>query len=308
MKPTFDTGAPTIFGAEAVAGHGRLTAIERRYLSGRGADYKAAVIAKARELGIDPAKFERIENPVLVRRLSDDATAVKVASDSNADTTLKMSVAEQARTDAKLLPDSSKLVITENGEVNIAGSTDFVREFMRSMPTAARGDLMRPDGTLSQAGVRRIQAAIAQKAYNDANMIERINESLDDQGKRISAALVRNAGALVALADDVKAGYRVENTLASDLAMAANKYSDIKASGSTVAEYMAQGRLVDDGMTPGALEALQVLVITHAAARPCRSTFKARSRKSKIRAIQVKKPCFKAVQVQKNRRTDRSAC
>jgi hypothetical protein len=256
--PTFDTGAPTIFGAEAVAGHGRLTAIERRYLSGRGADYKAAVTAKARELGIDPAKFERIENPVLVRRLSDDATAVKVASDSNADTTLKMSVAEQARTDAKLLPDSSKLVITENGEVNIAGSTDFVREFMRSMPTAARGDLMRPDGTLSQAGVRRIQAAIAQKAYNDANMIERINESLDDQGKRISAALVRNAGALVALADDVKAGARVENTLASDLAMAANKYSDIKASGSTVAEYMAQGRLVDDGMTAGALEALQV--------------------------------------------------
>ena len=256
--PTFDTGAPTIFGAEAVAGHGRLTAIERRYLSGRGAEYKAAVTAKARELGIDPAKFERIENPVLVRRLSDDATAVKVASDSNADTTLKMSVAEQARTDAKLLPDSSKLVITENGEVNIAGSTDFVREFMRSMPTAARGDLMRPDGTLSQAGVRRIQAAIAQKAYNDATMIERINESLDDQGKRISAALVRNAGALVALADDVKAGARVENTLASDLAMAANKYSDIKASGSTVAEYMAQGRLVDDGMTPGALEALQV--------------------------------------------------
>lgn len=256
--PTFDTGAPTIFGSEAVAGHGRLTAIERRYLSGRGADYKAAVTAKARELGIDPAKFEGIENPVLVRRLSDDATAVKVASDSNADTTLKMSVAEQARTDAKSLPDASKLVITENGEVNIAGSTDFVREFMRSMPTAARGDLMRPDGTLSQAGVRRIQAAIAQKAYNDATMIERINESLDDQGKRISAALVRNAGALVALADDVKAGARVENTLASDLAMAANKYSDIKASGSTVAEYMAQGRLVDDGMTPGALEALQV--------------------------------------------------
>lgn len=256
--PTFDTGAPTIFGAEAVAGHGRLTAIERRYLSGRGAEYKAAVIAKARELGIDPAKFERIENPVLVRRLSDDATAIKVASDSNADTTLKMSVAEQARTDAKSLPDASKLVITENGEVNIAGSTDFVREFMRSMPTAARGDLMRPDGTLSQAGVRRIQAAIAQKAYNDATMIERISESLDDQGKRISAALVRNAGALVALADDVKAGARVENTLASDLAMAANKYSDIKASGSTVAEYMVQGRLVDDGMTPGALEALQV--------------------------------------------------
>jgi len=256
--PTFDTGAPTIFGAEAVAGHGRLTAIERRYLSGRGADYKAAVTAKARELGIDPAKFEGIENPVLVRRLSDDATAVKVASDSNADTTLKMSVAEQARTDAKSLPDASKLVITEKGEVNIAGSTDFVREFMRSMPTAARGDLMRPDGTLSQAGVRRIQAAIAQKAYNDATMIERINESLDDQAKRISAALVRNAGALVALADDVKAGARVENTLASDLAMAANKYSDIKASGSTVAEYMAQGRLVDDGMTAGALEALQV--------------------------------------------------
>lgn len=256
--PTFDTGAPTIFGSEAVAGHGRLTAIERRYLSGRGADYKAAVTAKARELGIDPTKFEGIENPVLVRRLSDDATAIKVASDSNADTTLKMSVAEQARTDAKSLPDASKLVITENGEVNIAGSTDFVREFMRSMPTAARGDLMRPDGTLSQAGVRRIQAAIAQKAYNDATMIERINESLDDQGKRISAALVRNAGALVALADDVKAGARVENTLASDLAMAANKYSDIKASGSTVAEYMAQGRLVDDGMTPGAFEALQV--------------------------------------------------
>lgn len=257
-SPTFDTGAPAILGAEAVAGHGRLTAIERRYMSGRGDEYKAAVTAKARELGIDPAKFEGIDNPVLVRRLPDDATAVKVASDSNADTTLKMSVAEQARTDAKSLPDASKLVIGEDGTVNIAGSTDFVREFMRSLPTAARGDLMRPDGTLSQAGVRRIQSAIAQKAYNDGTMLERINESLDDQGKRISTALVRNAAALVALADDVKAGARVENTLAPDLAMAANKYADIKASGSTVPEYIAQGRLVDDGMTAGALEALQV--------------------------------------------------
>jgi len=257
-SPTFDTGAPAILGAEAVAGHGRLTAIERRYMSGRGADYKAAVVAKAQELGIDPAKFEGIDNPVLVRRLPDDATAVKVASDSNASTTLQMSVAEQARTDAKSLPDASKLVIGEDGAVNIAGSTDFVREFMRSMPTAARGDLMRPDGTLSQAGVRRIQSAIAQKAYSDATMLERVSESLDDQGKRISAALVRNAGALVALADDVKAGARVENTLAPDLAMAANKYADIKASGSSVGEYMAQGRLVDDGMTAGALEALQV--------------------------------------------------
>ena len=189
-SPTFDTGAPTIVGAEAVAGHGRLTAIERRYLSGSNAEYKAAVTAKARELGIDPVKFEGIENPVLVRRLSDDATAVKVASDSNDRTTLAMSPAEQARVDAKALPDTSKLVIDDDGVVNIAGSTDFVRGFIHTLNPAERGGLSMPDGTLSQAGVRRIQAAIAEKAYTDGTMLERMVAATDDNTKRVSGALI----------------------------------------------------------------------------------------------------------------------
>lgn len=255
-SPTFSTGAVTVFGNEVVAGHGRSAAIDRRYQSGRGKEYEDAVRAKAAELGIDT---KGIDQPVLVRRIADETAAKKVAKNSNADTTLRKSAAEVAKDDAALLPDASLLKINEDGTTNVAGSVDFVRGFMRNFTPAEQGALQTSDGILSQEGLRRVQAALSHKAYGDDTLMSRFMTNLGEQGQRISAALQKNAGALVDLADSVKRGDRYENTLAADLAQAANKYADVRATGSTIRDYLDQGQLVDDGLSAGAREALEVM-------------------------------------------------
>lgn len=256
---TFDTGAPTVVGAEAVAGHGRLAAIQRRYGQGMGDDYRAFVAQKAAELGIDPAKLTGITNPVLVRRLKNDTDAQMVAQDSNAPTTLRMNASEQARIDARVLPDVARLAMDDTGAMNVAASHDFVREFMRSLPVAERGDMMTMDGRVSQTAVRRIQAAVAEKAYKDANLLSRLAESADEGGKLVGNALQKQAGAVAAIREATARGELYPNTLGSDIAQAANKASDIRASGSTVREYLDQGQLVDDGLSAGARELLEVI-------------------------------------------------
>ncbi|MEG2269199.1 MAG: lytic transglycosylase domain-containing protein, partial [Acinetobacter sp.] len=56
----------------------------------------------------------------------------------------------------------------------------------------------------------------------------------------------------------VKQGGRHANTIATDLAQAAQKLSDIKASGQTVRDYLDQGQLIDDGLSVGARDFLNV--------------------------------------------------
>jgi len=172
--------------------------------------------------------------------------------------TAAMSAAERAINDSARLPDTETLRIGEDGAVNLAANPDFVRGFIKAMPDAERGEMMNAAGELSQAGQSRIGAALTHKAYGDATMLERINENIGETGKRISGALVQKAPALVSMADDVKNGALFENTVAADLAQAANKYADIKAADGSIADYLNQGQLVPDGLTAGAREALQV--------------------------------------------------
>ena len=63
---------------------------------------------------------------------------------------------------------------------------------------------------------------------------------------------------LAQLGDLVKQGGRHSNSIAQDLAQAAQKLSDLKANGQTVPDYLNQGQLVDDGLSDGAREFLNV--------------------------------------------------
>src|SRR5690606_36378536 len=114
------------------------------------------------------------------------------------------------------------------------------------------------DGRLSQEGKRRIESAIMQRAYDDSSLIGRMAENLDDDSKTVLNALLRAAPQLAQLDSLVKQGGRHQNTLAKDLAQAAQKLSDLKANGQTVPDYLNQGQLIDDGLSPGARDFLNV--------------------------------------------------
>lgn len=255
-SPKLSDGAP-IIGVDNVveSGNGRTLAIAKAYESGRAEEYRAFLEQYAAERGIDIAG---INNPVLVRtRLTDtDRTQfVKLANESDV---AQYSATERAVSDSDRLPDASLLKINNDGSINLDGSMDFVRSFVGALPKSEQGTVITGDGRLSQEGKRRIESAIMQRAYDDSGLVTRLSENLDDDSKAVLNALLRAAPQLAQLDSLVKQGGRHQNTLSKDLAQAAQKLSDLKANGQTVPDYLNQGQLIDDGLSPGAREFLNV--------------------------------------------------
>lgn len=249
-------GAP-IIGMDNVveSGNGRTLAIAKAYESGRAEEYRAFLDQYAAERGIDIAG---INNPVLVRTRLTDTDRVQFTQLANQADVAQYSATERAVSDSDRLPDASLLKINNDGSINLDGSMDFVRGFVGSLPKSEQGTVITGDGRLSQEGKRRIESAIMQRAYDDSSLIGRMAENLDDDSKTVLNALLRAAPQLAQLDSLVKQGGRHQNTLAKDLAQAAQKLSDLKANGQTVPDYLNQGQLIEDGLSDGAKQFLNV--------------------------------------------------
>ena len=199
-----------------------------------------------------------INKPVLVRTRLTDTDRVQFTKLANESDVAQFSTSERAASDVDRLPDSSLLRINSDGNINIEQSMDFVRGFVDSLPKSEQGSVITADGRLSQDGKRRIESALTQRAYGDSSLVTRLSENLDDDSKTVLNALLRVAPQLAQLGDLVKQGGRHSNSIAQDLAQAAQKLSDLKANGVRVDDYLNQGQLIEDGLSPGARDFLNV--------------------------------------------------
>lgn len=255
-SPKLSDGAP-IIGMDNVveSGNGRTLAIAKAYEAGRAEEYRAFLEQYAAERGID---IDGINKPVLVRTRLTDTDRTQFAKLANESDVAQYSATERAVSDSDRLPDASLLKINNDGTINLDGSMDFVRGFVGSLPKSEQGTVITGDGRLSQEGKRRIESAIMQRAFNDSALIGRMAENLDDDSKTVLSALLRAAPQLAQLDSLVKQGGRHQNSIAKDLAQAAQKLRDLKANDLTVEDYLNQNLLIDDGLSPGAREFLNV--------------------------------------------------
>ncbi len=249
-------GAP-IIGMDNVveSGNGRTLAISKAYESGKAAEYKAYIDEYARQKGWD---ISGIDKPVLVRTRLTDTDRAQFAKLANESDVAQFSATERAVSDADRLPDASFLKINNDGSINLDGSMDYIRGFLDQVPQSERASLITEDGRLSQDGKRRIETAITHQAYDDPHLVARLAENLDDDSKTVLKALLQSAPQLSQLNALVKQGGRHQNTIAKDLAQAAQKLSDIKVNGQTVGDYLNQIQLLDDGLSDGAKAFLNV--------------------------------------------------
>lgn len=249
-------GAP-IIGVDNVveSGNGRTLAINRAYETGKADNYRAYIEKYAAEKGWD---ISGIDRPVLVRTRLTDTDRVQFTKLANEADVAQYSASERATSDVDRLPDASLLKINNDGSINLDGSMDFIRGFVNSLPESEKPNILTDDGRLSQGGKQRIESAIMQSAYDDSSLVTRLYENIDDDSKTVLNALLRAAPQLAQLGSLVKQGGRHANTLAKDLAQAAQKLSDLKANGQTVPDYLNQGQLIDDGLSPGARDFLNV--------------------------------------------------
>lgn len=249
-------GAP-IIGMDNVveSGNGRTLAIGKAYENGRAEEYQKYIEQYAADRGWD---ISGINKPVLVRTRLTDTDRTQFAKLANESDVAQYSATERAVSDSDRLPDSSLLRINSDGNINLEQSMDFVRGFVDSLPKSEQGSVITADGRLSQDGKRRIESALTQRAYGDSSLVTRLSENLDDDSKTVLNALLRVAPQLAQLGDLVKQGGRHSNSIAQDLAQAAQKLSDLKANGVRVDDYLNQGQLIEDGLSPGARDFLNV--------------------------------------------------
>lgn len=249
-------GAP-IIGVDNVveSGNGRTLAINRAYETGKADNYRAYIEKYAAEKGWD---ISGIDRPVLVRTRLTDTDRVQFTKLANEADVAQYSASERATSDVDRLPDASLLKINNDGSINLDGSMDFIRGFVNSLPESEKPNILTDDGRLSQSGKQRIESAIMQSAYDDSSLVTRLYENIDDDSKTVLNALLRAAPQLAQLGALVKQGGRHANTLAKDLSQAAQKLSDLKANGQTVDDYLNQIQLIDDGLSNGAKQFLNV--------------------------------------------------
>jgi N12 class adenine-specific DNA methylase len=262
MSADAANGAP-IVGADGLveSGNARTIALKRTYeANGLKADeYRDWLRQNATAFGIDPAAIDSVQNPVLVRVRQTPVDRAEFARQANASTVAQMSPSEQARSDAKRIDTMEDLQPDESGDFSGAASRPFVRRFLAKLPITEQSGLIDSDGNLSTAGNARIRNAIMAKAYGDSPVLQRMVESMDDNLRNVSKALVLAAPRVAAMREGVADGSRFDADFTPDLMESVEELSRLKDSGTSLGDALAQTDLMGDKYTPETREILAFL-------------------------------------------------
>lgn len=258
---------PMIIGPDRLveSGNGRVLGLRKaaREFPEQFDKYRAALVGRAQEFGLDPAVVDAIDYPVLVReRVTplDDAQRSRFVADSNIENVLRMSDVEQARVDAVNLKDSflSKLTFANTGSVEEAlklpANRDFIRSFAAEIPAHLRQSIADDQGNLTRKGLERITDALFARTYSadpSGALLKMHVSDLDPTLTRIGQALHRTLAPMATLEAMIRAGVRDRDlSLADDVALAVAKLIELKQSGTPVAEWAAQLSMFGDELTP----------------------------------------------------------
>lgn len=255
-----DRGAPIVGDDNAVeSGNGRTMALRRaveRYPE-QYDEYKRRLAEVAAEHGIDPDDLKRYKNPVLVRTHVGEYDRVKFAQEANSRTTLEMSDVERAKSDAAAIQtrDIVTMEMDDTGNVDAAlkrpGNRELVRSFVSRLPDNERASMMTREGELTQAGSRRIRAAMFARVYDDTRIGERMFESTDDETKNLSAGIMGSLGRMAQSEELVRTGQRAgEFSMAGDIAQAVGTLQFLKERKMSLDDYIAQSQMFERRTTP----------------------------------------------------------
>lgn len=152
-------GVEGVDAAYAVAGNGRVTALNHAYDLGTADTYKKELMLDAARHGVDPDVIAEMQKPILVRVVDKEKRPVDIADRTNTRTTAEMSMVEQAINDAQRI-DLASLKFTEDGNVSL----DTISQFVQLMPASERNRLV-VNGVPTADANARLDAAIFQSVY-----------------------------------------------------------------------------------------------------------------------------------------------
>lgn len=262
MSADAANGAP-IIGADGLveSGNARTIALKRVYeADGQSAEeYRAYLRENAGAFGLAPSAVDAVRHPVLVRVRRTPVDRAEFARQANAATVAQMSPSEQARADAKRIDTMEDLQPDEAGDFSGPASRPFVRRFLAKLPVTEQSGMIDAAGNLSTSGYARIRNAVLAKAYGDSAVLQRMVESMDDNLRNVSKALIAAAPRVAAMREAIDAGVRHQADITPDLLASVEELAAIKDRGSSVQDALAQTDLVGDRYSPETREILAFL-------------------------------------------------
>lgn len=225
--PQAESGAPIISPDLIVeSGNGRTLGIRRAYDAGTAGPYRAMVEAEFPE-----AKAMRAPMLVAVRRSDlDPAARLDFVREANQTGVLRLSAAQQALADARLLDDAT-LTRFAGGDPASQANDAFRLGFLSRLPPAERAALADAAGQLSADGVRRINGALLARAYSDGALLGKMLEAADPGMRGAGGGLLDAAGGwakmrAAAQRGDIPAGMDVTDSLLAALRMVERARAD----------------------------------------------------------------------------------
>lgn len=241
-------GAPIIRSdGVVVGGNLRSMALADAYAKGRADAYEEYLRQNGKRYGLDTAELP--ENPVLVRVAEDVSDWGKLARDLNTSTIAAYSATERAMADAARMDSRIMAMLNpdEDGNINTAANRDFIQSFIANVvPDNERGAAITGSGLLSQDGLERAEYAIFAAAYQDAELMQRMSESLDNDMKNVTNGLLDIAPKVMQTQAAVDAGQMYDTRATDNLLEAVRLYTEAKRAGQTVEERTANQSLTDN--------------------------------------------------------------
>jgi len=247
-------GAP-IIGKDGVVevGNARTIALKRLYEAEHEnvENYKGWLAERAEQFGLDPADVMEADKPVLVRVRDTEVDRAEWVVEANLEETASMSSAEQGQVDAQMMPEGylQNFYPDKDGNIDTAANQSFISEFMRDIVgVAERGEYFDEYGNLNYDGIKRIQAAVFMKAYDDIDIAYDLLESDVDNIKRITKSMMRAAPKVAKMQEAIDRGERPELDISQELVDAVKLYKFTKREGfDSVEQWESQLSLFDDG-------------------------------------------------------------
>lgn len=248
-SPVLDTGAPALtLTGELVAGNGRFAGIEAAYAQGTHGEYLQALKADAANKGIDPTVIEGMQKPVLVRRITEPHDTRKLAIASNSGLTQEYSSLERATVDAERMKGLTNLAVSDTGEIaTTSDNMSVIRDALSGYAANEVSALQGKSGALSQEGRTRVRNALLATAYGDSPTLGRLVESTDPGSRNLLGALMRNAGVVSKVKEDVKLGAIPKDLdITDDLLKSVETLARLRDRGQPLDNFLSQTSFMDE--------------------------------------------------------------
>ena len=188
--------------------NGRSAGLKAAYDNLAADDYRAALTADAEKLGMDPAVINSMENPILIRVYSEKDNVGDMGAWSNQSDGLRLSPAEQAKTDARMLGDLHDIVLDDDGDFDSKANMELVHRFVNSLPATEAAGLRKANGEPNVPLVAdRLRNAMLVSAYGDDDLVNTATESRDE-ARNLVTALSGAAAKFSSLADGDRTGVK----------------------------------------------------------------------------------------------------